>query len=173
MALLDVDKERAEAYRVLADIFFSPPANDVLKAMKEDFGLESKENEFGILEDFNALFLYPDGKLPPLESLYILDEDTTAEDITAELEAAYAEAGLTIDEDFLSIPDHISLEFLFMSYLIDSEKPDLQRKFLEAHLMNWIPYYCEEVRKQSATVFYKEIADITSNFIEGEYEGLQ
>jgi TorA maturation chaperone TorD len=57
-----------------------------------------------------------------------------------------------------------------MSYLIEANKYDLQKQFLEKHLMNWVPYYCDELLKESKTVFYREIAEITRDFLMSESE---
>jgi TorA maturation chaperone TorD len=91
-----------------------------------------------IKRDFDRLFPYPEGKLPPIESFFLTLENSSHAD---EVSAYYASAGLTIDEEFELIPDHLYLELLFMSYLIETNRYDLQKKFLDEHLMNWIPYY--------------------------------
>ncbi len=166
MVFSDEDSERSEAYRILADIFSEPPDNDFFEAIKEDFELESREAGDEIRRDFDSLFVSPGGKLPPLESLHDIREKTP----TSPVSEFYEKAGLTIDEEFEYIPDHISLEFLFMSYLIETKRLDLQENFLEGHIMNWVPYYCDEVIKQAGTVFYKEIAGITKDFVTNEYE---
>ncbi len=160
------DSERADAYKTLADIFFEPVSGESLETMREDFELESREAAEDILADFNLVLAYPGGKVPPLESPF---SDAGAGAID-EVSRFYLEAGLTIDEDFQLMPDHVSLEFLFMSYLIGSRRPELQKKFLEEHIMNWVPYFCEEVRREARTVFYREIAEITEDFLNREYE---
>ncbi len=166
MALQDNNGERAEAYRVLADLYSKVPDDEVLETMKEDFGMESKETTEEISADFNYLFEYPGGKLQPVESFYIQTQGNPS----TEAAEFYAAAGLTIDEEFHYIPDHLSLEFLFMSYLINNKMLDLQKNFLEEHIMNWVPYYCEEIKKQAKTVFYREIAEITNDFLAADYE---
>ncbi len=166
MALLQEDNERAESYRVLADLFFETPDPEELERIKEDFGMESKESAEQVRADFNSLFVYPGGKLPPLESLY-----AEGVDIADSVAAFYYSTELTFEEDYETVPDHISLEFLYMSYLIDIDNHELQQKFLEEHIANWVPYYCEKVMKQAKTLFYREIAEITKDFIEYEYEG--
>ena len=166
MVFQDNNSERAEAYRVLADLFSKVPDEEVLKTMKEDFGLESKETADAISTDFISLFEYPDGKLQPVESLYIQPPNNPS----AEVNEFYNSAGLTIDEEFHYIPDHLSLEFLFMSYLIDNNMLDLQKIFLEEHIMNWVPYYGDRIKEQAQTVFYREIAEITMDFLTSDYE---
>jgi TorA maturation chaperone TorD len=158
--------EHAEAYRVLGQFFLSPPDEDALEAIRQDFGLDFQESMDEIREEFNELFLYPSGRLIPLESLF-----TPAGAIShTNVESTYAGAHLTIDDAYGVAPDHITLEFLFMSYLIERGNTDMEKKFLEQHLMNWVPYYCEEVTKQARTVFYREIAKMVKDFLISEYE---
>lgn len=164
--VLDDDTGRADAYRLLADLFFTPPTDDVLAEIKDDLALKSEEDEEEILEDFNLLFSYPGGSLLPVESLYITSVDVPPSLAVA---AFYADAGLTLDEEYDVVPDHLSLELLFMSYIVETNKTDLQKRFLEEHIMNWVPAYCDEVSRQAQTVFYKEVAQITKNFIESEF----
>ncbi len=168
MALFEGDKERAESYRILADLFFAPPEAERLESIRVDLQLDSKEEEEEIVADFESLFVYPGGSLPPLESLHA-EGTNIADSVTG----FYYGTGLTFDEEYETLPDHISLELLFMSYLIDTDNRELQRKFLEQHIANWVPYYCEEVVKQAKTLFYREIAEIAKDFIEYEYEGIE
>jgi putative dimethyl sulfoxide reductase chaperone len=164
--ITDDNSDRAEAYRVLVDIFSKPSSDNFLEAIKEDFELESKEPGDEIRRDFHFLFVSPVGGLPPRESLYVSGESAPA----AAVSEFYEKAGLTMDEEFEYIPDHISLEFLFMSYLIDTRDLDLQENFLVEHIINWIPYYCEQVIKKAGTFFYREIAEITKDFVVDEFE---
>jgi putative dimethyl sulfoxide reductase chaperone len=168
MAVYDYSNiERAEAYRILADFFLKTPEEGMLRTIKEDFELESEETADEIRRDFDLLFPYPEGKLPPIESFFLTLENTSSAE---EVAGFYAGAGLTIDEEFDLIPDHLYLELLFMSYLIETNRYDLQKKFLEEHLMNWVPHYCDELVKQSKTAFYREVAEITRDFLISESE---
>ncbi len=163
------DADRAEAYRTLADIFSEPPAGDSLAAIREDFELESKEGEEEIRKDFLSLLVYPAGKVPPLESLFSASGNAAVNEVTR----LYLDAGLTFDEDIQLMPDHISLEFLFMSYLIETGRSELQRKFFEGHILQWVPDYCEELKKAAKTLFYREIAEVVENFVSGEHEEME
>ena len=66
MLLDDIDNERAESYRVLAELYLKPPAGDELPSFKQDLELESKDTEAEILGDFNDLFIIPGGRLIPI-----------------------------------------------------------------------------------------------------------
>ena len=158
--------ERAEAYQILSQFFLSPPDEEALIAIRQDFSLDSRETLDEITEDYEALFSSPQGRLQPIESL----SSPTLETVRQNAEDFYTGAGLIIDESYAVVPDHLSLELLFMSYLIENEKSDLEKKFLEQHLMTWVPDYCDEVTKQAKTLFYREIADIVKEFLAAEYE---
>ncbi len=168
MAVYDYSNiERAEAYRFLADFFLTAPEEDMLRTIKEDFDLESDETSEEIRRDFDRLFSYPEGKLPPIESFFLTLENTSSAEEVADM---YARAGLTIEDGFELIPDHLYLELLFMSYLIETSKFELQKLFLGEHLLNWVPSYCDELLKEAKTVFYREVAEITRDFLITESE---
>ena len=167
MNLSDESSERSEAYRILADLYSRPPAEEQLNEIKEDLELKSAEDAEEIRTDFESLFVYRDGRIPPLESLFLARAGTPQR---APVTDFYAGAELEIEDGSELPPDHISLEFLFMSYLIDVGYIDLQGRFLEEHLMNWVPYYCEEVKGVAKTLFYREVTVITVDFLNGEYE---
>jgi TorA maturation chaperone TorD len=158
------DADRAEAYRTFADIFSEPPAAEFLATIRDDFELESEEDEEEIRKDFLALLAYPGGKIPPVESLFSEAGSAAADEVTR----LYLDAGLTFEEDVQLVPDHISLEFLFMSYLIDTGRPELQQKFFKEHILQWVPDYCRELKSAAKTLFYREIAGIVEDFLGGE-----
>jgi TorA maturation chaperone TorD len=156
--------QRADVYELFSQFFLNPPDEETLAILRQDFLLESRESLPDISEEFDELLRYPSGRLQPIESLY------TGQMVSAhrDIRSIYAAAGLGLDDTYDVAPDHLSLEFLFMSYLIENGKREMEQKFLEQHLINWVPYYCEEVMKQSQTIFYREIAEIVKDFLISE-----
>ncbi|MCD8339616.1 MAG: molecular chaperone TorD family protein [Burkholderiales bacterium] len=79
-------------------------------------------------------------------------------------------------------PDHAGLELGFMSYLcrksqeaIEKANPSSlcktladQQKFLDAHILNWMPEFLVDVRHFSVTPFYQSAAQMTSGFLQLE-----
>jgi hypothetical protein len=106
--------------------FLEAPAGGSL-ATKGDFTFDSRERG----EDMHAGSIYfqdcRGGKMLPLASLCPESTNTAV----AEVMRFYLDAGLTIEEAFQPMPGHISLGFLFMSHLINTERLELQKKFLE------------------------------------------
>jgi len=43
-----------------------------------------------------------------------------------------------------------------------------EKKFVEEHLVRWIPDFCEKVIGEAASPFYREMAKFTKKFIEFE-----
>jgi TorA maturation chaperone TorD len=166
------DIERAELYRLFAGLFIHEPTDEIVIQLKDMFQMKFADSPQEIRMDFARIFLGPDGRLMPYESLhnYPLGDRPRLWGKTAEeVQAFYISAGIVMDEEINLIPDHISAEMLFMSYLIENGISELQKRFLEEHLAKWIPEYCNELQKYASTVFYKEIANILKEFILSEH----
>lgn len=63
------------------------------------------------------------------------------------------EAGLVLNTRFLD--DHIGVELEFMSYLYRHSMKELKEKFVNEHLIKWVPDFCNDVVKHSQTSFTK------------------
>lgn len=74
--------------------------------------------------------------------------------------AFYSRSGLTPEEGFDVPPDHLSLQLLFMSHLIEAQDPDIMENFLDERILNWVPYYCEEMETTARTAFYRKTANV-------------
>ncbi len=158
---------RAEAYRIAADFFAQPPDEDVLDAIRGDFRMKSTESSGEIAEEFERLFSGPDAVLPPVESLFLR---AIGEEPRTDAAAFYEDAGLTFGEEIDLVPDHLAVEFLFMSYLCQTAKTKLQERFLKTHLLTWVPLYCDELEEETSTVYFREVAGILREFMEMEEE---
>lgn len=118
----------------------------------------------------------------PYESVYTSPEHLIMQDARDEVLAAYWAKGLD-KRDSLNVPeDHISLEFEYMAFMCQETYNALkdtdwrrisgslmeQAEFLEQHLLNWIPNFCGDIIKCSATDFYIGVAKITNGFLRME-----
>lgn len=160
--------ERARLYKLFSSIFMKEPPDEILIQIKDIFGIKINDTPYGIRLDFTHLFSEPAGHLPPYESLYnypLWDMSRLWGKATEEVQKFYQSAGLVIDEEIDLVPDHLSVELLFMSYLIEHGFIEKQKGFLERHLLAWVPEYCDEIRKHARTTFYKEVAALLKEFI--------
>ncbi|GBE03997.1 hypothetical protein BMS3Abin09_00921 [bacterium BMS3Abin09] len=44
----------------------------------------------------------------------------------------------------------------------------MEKKFIDEHLTKWLPVFCKKIISEAKLPFYREMARITSNFIEFE-----
>ncbi len=46
----------------------------------------------------------------------------------------------------------------------------IEKKFLEQHLIKWIPEFCEKVKQEAELPFYRDMGALTKRFLELEQE---
>ncbi len=172
----DEEIGRAELYKLFSALFAEEPPGEVILRIKEMFRMKFDDTLQDIKADFVGLFMRPDLHLSPHESLYNYPVGETPRlwgRAAYEVQEHYRSAGLMIDEESDAIPDHLGLELLFMSYLVENGLTTQQRKFMEGHLFRWVPDFCDEVEKHAATGFYKEVAIVLKEFVVSDYEELR
>jgi TorA maturation chaperone TorD len=170
----DSGSERAALYRLFASLFMQEPPEDVLLTIKDLLHMEFNDTAEEIGLDFKHLFLSETGHLRPYESLYDYaqeDEPRLWGKATEEVQRLYQSEDLMIDTEMDLLPDHLSAELMFMSYLAERGLTDPQKEFLGDHLLVWVPAFCDEVMKHSHTAFYREAAAILKEYLSSDYEG--
>jgi len=170
------DIERAELYRLFAGLFIYEPSDETAAHVKEILQLKSIEPPQQIRMDFVRIFSAPTAQLMPYESFYnypLGDIPRLWGRAAEDVQTFYLSTGLMFDEGIEFIPDHISAELFFMSYLIENGILDLQKVFLEMHIVKWMPEFCDDLHKHAGTIFYKEVADMLKEFILSEAEELR
>jgi TorA maturation chaperone TorD len=152
--------------------------------------LQKPENE--LLEDlaveYTRLFLGPGKHVSPHESVHHQREDGQWGNLwgesTAEVKRFIEATGLDYKDAFKGLPDHISVELEFMQQLTlreeqawkdeDTDKAvacrQVEKKFIEEHLIRWIPNFCDKVIQEAELPFYHAMAALTRSFIEFEME---
>jgi len=160
---------------ILKDV--SPDAAAHVPAMENAFLKYSDEE---LLVAYAKLFVGPHELIaPPYGSVYLDGARQVMSDSTMGTIKIYQDEGLSIDDEFRELPDHITVELEFMSYLIfkgiealkqsDFERAkgfiDKQEIFLNTFLYRWAPPFCEKIREGTDNGFYKALADCLSSFI--------
>lgn len=159
----------------LGDEFFSRQEEDLI----EDLAVE-----------YTRLFLGPGKHISPHESVHHNLEGGDWGSLwgksTVEVKVFVETLGLKYKEDDQSIPDHISVEFEMMQKVIEREAEEwekgsndealsflkIEKMFIEDHLIQWIPVFCNKVIAQADYSFYREIAELTKSYIEFEKENI-
>ncbi|UCD32611.1 MAG: molecular chaperone TorD family protein [Desulfobacterales bacterium] len=184
---------RQEVTSDLLDQINDPQVMEVLS----DLGIEGIDDflqnpENGLLEDlaieYTRLFLGPGKHISPHESIHHQRDDNQWGKLwgasTVEVKKFIEATGLGYSDDFKGMPDHITAELEFMQQLTlgeeqawkekDADKATafrkIEKKFIEEHLIRWIPSFCEQVIEAAESPFYRSFAELTKRFIGYEME---
>lgn len=123
----------------------------------------------------------PETPCPPYESYYVAEGSHMAGWIMSQVESSYAAGGFTMtDTAKKELPDHIGHELQYMSILCGKETeardegdPDrvaesinLQRMFLQQHLMRWVPKLARRLKAVAGDgSFYITLTEATHAFV--------
>ncbi|MCG8046227.1 MAG: molecular chaperone TorD family protein [Candidatus Thiodiazotropha endolucinida] len=139
--------------------------------------------------EFSRLFIGPGRHISAHESIFTeVDGDSGGlwGARTVEVKKFIETTGLDYASQFMGLPDHISVELEFMQKLADWEADkwiemdrisaeyclSIQRMFLQQHILGWIPKFCDAVIAQADIPFYRELAELTKNFLKLEERSL-
>jgi TorA maturation chaperone TorD len=206
--MVEMATARANVYGLLAGVFRAEPSASFLAQFQdpqfagtlESLGLSLGEefertSQDQLAEDlaveFTKLFIGPGPHLSPHESLHAEEgrglEGSYWGPATVKVKKFMETAGLTIDDEFPGMPDHISVELEFMQQLATKEseawaEPNdefatnllhIEKMFYDEHLSRWVGSFCDKVIEQSEHPFYQGFAEMTKGFIEYEGETLR
>lgn len=132
-------------------------------------------------EEYTELFIGP-GHLeaPPWESVYLTREHLLFGEPTFKVRNFYHSFGIECSTGENEPDDHIGLELLFMAKLIEKTLANIaenksikkeimgQKNFLEEHIMQWVPAFCNDLRKAAKHKFFYQLATITLGWLEAE-----
>ncbi len=161
---------------------FSGPMQGLLAVLVELSGGATTHVE----EEYVRLFQVKPAA-PPYESVYMDPEGQTRGLIAVRLEGEYAQAGLVLSPSLMDLPDHIAVEFEFMSFLCGQEAlagetkaredsipaRERQRAFLGHHLGRWFPQFARRVREASPESPYDVVVEAAHAFLYHDLELLQ
>jgi TorA maturation chaperone TorD len=141
--------------------------------------------------EFTRLFLGPGQHISPHESVHRQrgagQSGLLWGESTAEVKKFIESTGLSYHPAYKGLPDHISVELEFMQQLTlreeqawrdEDENAGLhclktEKKFIEEHLVPWVPAFCDKVIKEAELSFYREMAALTKSFMEFEKEEVE
>ncbi len=142
--------------------------------------IEMTLNEFGT--KYTGIFdiCLPAPPCLPYEGIYHKKQRS---EVMLEVSEFYNDFGLHMSqkEGKREFPDHICAELEFMHFLTFKEATGessgeyllAQKDFLERHLIQWIPKFCSDLQDSESLPFYVWLSQITSRFVNWEFELLQ
>lgn len=181
LMLDDADLARADAYAVLAHLFFSPPQASVIEALRgarRDAGgdevsaawnaLCAAAGDAGAIADEYAALFISVGK--PEVSLYASWYLTgfLMEKPLALLRDDLQKLGLARQEQQQDPEDHMAGELEVMRHLIMRGDAAWQQCFFQQHLQPWYGDFCAALRAAEASVFYRAVARFMQTFLDME-----
>ncbi|ODS33276.1 MAG: hypothetical protein SCARUB_01597 [Candidatus Scalindua rubra] len=130
--------------------------------------------------EYTRLFIGPGKHISPYESVYRDNEDALWSETTVEVKKFIESLGLEYSSNWSGLPDHIGVELEFMQRLTCREKEaweqkdkktaircmEFEKKFIDEHLSQWVPIFCDKLKKESRVAFYREMAELTRQFID-------
>lgn len=137
-------------------------------------------------EDYYRLFVGP-GHLeaPPWESVYRSPDRLLFGEETLAVREFYRSFGLVTKNLYREPDDHLGLELEFMAWLCAETIKNLaeggegtrylqgQRRFLQEHLLQWVPDFCRDVTGHAKTDFFRGLGQFTRGFIQQDAEELE
>jgi TorA maturation chaperone TorD len=134
--------------------------------------------------EYSRLFLGPfKPALYPSESIFLGRSSRDSADVER-ADRAFLRESLALSPEFKDVPDHISVEFEFMSHLCSRENEAeesldasavfayklRQQSFLEKHIINWVPEFGERLQQTTSNQFYKRLANFTLQYVWWDYD---
>jgi TorA maturation chaperone TorD len=136
--------------------------------------------------EFTRLFIGPGPHISPHESMQMEFENPKEATLwgpqTVKVKKFIEATGLTYDDSFAGMPDHIGAELEFMRRLATDEakawaEPNqelatnilkIEKRFLDEHLSQWVSRFCGKVIEKSELSFYRGFAEVTKEFLDYE-----
>jgi TorA maturation chaperone TorD len=198
--ILEFEGARRDCYKLLAACFYQPQKKAFLEEnLYESLGAMlnracpeaapfsqklattvAQYNDEDLLVEYARLFVGPNELLaPPYGSVYLEEGRKVMSESTARVMEFYKAEGLSIDENFGNLPDHIAAELEFMYYLAYNEVEALEKNDREkaGHFMNrqetflrnflgpWIAPFCDKITQGTENEFYLALAGCLATFI--------
>lgn len=146
--------------------------------------------------EFTSLFLVPGGQhIAPYESVFRDRPEIEGREVSGllmgqsalDVQQWYRLAALEINSDFKELPDHIGLEFHYLAYLCEKEREfeeagdtirqtragEMQRDFLEAHVLSWLGDLAEKIRAKATLPLYPAIVSMAVEFCQSDVAALE
>jgi TorA maturation chaperone TorD len=186
---------RAEIEKPLLQHLKKPELLYVLSDMGIELGDDfSNRPEDDLIEnlavEYTRLFLGPAKHISPHESVHHKRDDGDWGSLfgadTVAVKNFIEASGLEYKSQYRGLPDHISVELELMQQAAGREAQareendiegvfyclSIEKRFIEEHLRQWVPVFCNKIISEAEMSFYREIAKLTKHFVEVDTENI-
>lgn len=194
---------RSKVYALLAGVFRAEPTVALVRGMAapefrgvlQELGVPLG-NEFSdvpadklvadLAVEYTRLFIGPGPHLSPHESVHWSADNPSEGALwgpqTVKVRRFIQATGLSYDEHFAGMPDHIGAELELMQRLTEKESEawtqgaeedarwckTVQKRFFDEHLCMWVPNFCDKVIDMAQMDFFRDMASLTKTFLDFE-----
>lgn len=116
--------------------------------------------------DYAGIYLTHSLRASPCESVWRDDEKLMMQGPAFAVRERYRAHGLVAADWRRTADDHVTNELAFLSYLLSRGEGLEARRFIEEHLLQWLPDFAERVAARASTRFYAALASLTLHVIE-------
>lgn len=134
------------------------------QAMAEYTAPLSQEQKDELAADYAAIYLNHTLSASPYESVWLDEENLAMQAPMFDVREIYRRHGLGVIDWRMRADDHLVVELQFIARLVQQGGEDNLReaaRFMDEHLLRWLPKFGERVAKRCATPFYAAAAWLT------------
>ena len=117
--------------------------------------------------DYAAIYLTHALRASPHESVWRDDDHLMLQGPTFAVREFYRRHGVQVPDWRARADDHISHELDFTALLLERGQQREAARFLQTHLLAWLPDFARRVAQRAATPFYAALASLTLAACEG------
>lgn len=119
--------------------------------------------------DFASIYLTHAYGASPCESVWLDDDGLTMQQPMFDVRNAFAKMGLKAPDWRLRPDDHLVFQLQFISFLFEHDGPSSladAARFMDDHLLRWLPTFAARVAQHAETPFYAGLAMLTSVYLD-------
>lgn len=129
-----------------------------------DPGRSEDRADDALAADFADIYLTHAYKASPYESVWRDEDKLMMQGPTFAVRACYRRHGMAVP-DWRAMPDdHLSHELAFVSHLLAQGKAAAAARFLDDHLLTWLPDFAQRVAQRARTTVYAGLARLTDEY---------
>lgn len=123
--------------------------------------------------DFAGIYLTHAPRASPCESVWLDEENLMMQGPSFAVRDCYRRHGLSVANWRHIADDHLANELAFVAYLLAKGHGGEARRFIDEHLMQWLPRFAGRVTERASTRFYAALAGLTLQVVESLQQRLQ
>jgi len=157
----------------MSGIVATPAANQALDNLQNclaDLPEPLDEVVLDILAaEYADIYLNHSYRLAPTGSVWLTDEHLERQEPMFAVRAIYEQYGIEVPNWRLRSDDHLVHEMQFVAHLCELGSMDAARdavNFLDLHVLNWVPEFCQKVTERARVPFFIASAEVTGAWLE-------